>query len=830
MGKLHEKVLAKLSALNRRHVAQACLILALNVVILSSNTLGYTRRMSNDSDHANTVNNSHYHDNDLYTSSDSQNFVIWTYPIHPPVDHNLRNDETLICSFSQCPSIEQSSSLQNVDLDFMHDNQHININLKDVSSDNPVFADYVKNHAWYKIQQGTMFPHHIQAIALLSVARHKKACVRTLGQDVSTSICYKDLKKFEGYDPRKETEIPSNLQTMIPIVDFTQKHFSIMDFQKREEMTRSQNVEDEMQSIVGAQFMPYISGFVDREEGLPSMVPNEHLFANGWWGGRMAFPPPAIDDSNISFFSLHISGAVQGIVAENHAYFREYNEKVGAVGARDLPTLDFLMEQGIGSYLSSDFTAMINMGDSDKNCAGGLRCKGRTNIFIIDVDPDKLPDFQAPSNVLSTVVHIESNTARESRFEPAYDLLTQISQEAKVVITGRIHSAMAAMAQNIPVIFVENALEGENERMQQTGIINLFHRWDPSKGEEWKFDLDNMPPNPGVHLFDRYRASFLNNMKTQSSVHLNTAKLYGMIPLQRLGQNVPMIHLPENHNHEPVHDRFHFIFTTDPETITWRVTRAVESVFFHHPDAKVSVHSNTLPLQGSKFDIFAEAGYDCRIERYDIEKLMKSHTDILGEEVVTTFLNVLEDRRKEQYWYSHETDLLRMMIMVSEGGVYLDTDQYVLHPIPKSMNNVLAWQDKQHQLVNGAAMIFDHHNPYLEKTFIEATRRVSFSYNPDNWGIIGPNLLTAMYKANDDKSKTVTVLNNDVFYPYVFYEAKNCFEKQESEFNPITPRTFTVHLNTKMTQQYSRTKPGTVCDNLFRNYCIFCDEVFTTPV
>ena len=233
------------------------------------------------------------------------------------------------------------------------------------------------------------------------------------------------------------------------------------------------------------------------------------------------------------------------------------------------------------------------------------------------------------------------------------------------------------------------------------------------------------------------------------------------------------------------------------------------------------------------FDIFSEAGYDCIVERYDFEELMRSYTKTLGAKTVHEFMTVLPERRKEQYWYSHETYLLRMMIMLSEGGVYLDTDQYLVQPIPKSMKNVLAWQDVEFDMVNGAAMVFEKNNEFLKECFFRAIEIAAFNYNKNDWGIFGPNLLTNTYRnkhhRHDDIASHVTVLDHEAFYPYIFYEARHCFEKHASEFNPITSDTFTVHLNTKMTQQYVSTIPGTVCDDLFRIYCIFCEEVFTSP-
>lgn len=794
------------------------------ILMFLSNAVSYLRGPSLDTNVAPMMTNN----DNLSRPASIKSIVLWTYSLPPPIDDKFNIDETLICSYHPCIP-------NNHDPTF--DDRYLTpskINLREITKDDPKFAEYVRNHAWYKIDHGLVFPHHIQVIALLSLVKSTKACVRTLGKDVGTSICYQNLKRYDGYDPREGNEIPSDLQMMIPELDFQQQIYGIMDFQTRSEQEDIiANTEDEMQSIAGAQFMPYVNDLVDREVGMPSMKPNEHLFGNGWWGNRMSFPPPPIDQVIFNMISVHISGVMMYNIVNNHLpYLKDYNEKVGAIGAMDYETMDFLQENGIKSYHSSAFTAMTDMGYDKTFDRRGMGSK----ILLVDVDPEKLPhsvrkssEFKKNYKFLSA--HFQGGdvigSSKGERFQHAYNLLTQYSQDAKVVITARLHSAMAAMAQNIPVIFIQNVFGNDNDKVQQEGMLNLVHQWDPTNKElPWDFDLDNMPPNPGVHLIDRYRASFLNYMKKRSSIYMDTANLYGMLPLERLGKNVPT-------SPDPVHDRFHFIFTTAPETITWRVVRAVETVFFHHPDATVIIHSNTLPLQGSKFDIFAEAGYDCIVEPYNFEELMRSYTKMLGAKTVDQFMSVLPERRKEQYWYSHETDLLRMMIMLSEGGVYLDTDQYLVQPIPKSMKNVLGWQDIEFDMLNGAVMIFEKNNEFLRECFSTAIELAAFKYNKDDWGIFGPNLLTATYRnkhhKHDDIASHITVLDHEAFYPYIFYEARHCFEKDATEFNPITSDTFTVHLNTKMTQQYVSTIPGTVCDELFRIYCIFCDEVFTTP-
>ena len=70
----------------------------------------------------------------------------------------------------------------------------------------------------------------------------------------------------------------------------------------------------------------------------------------------------------------------------------------------------------------------------------------------------------------------------------------------------------------------------------------------------------------------------------------------------------------------PKRIRVFFIWIGPPKNFSLRCRRAIESVFFHHPDALVSVYSNDLPQ--SMFDGFTNLGYDLVVQRYDFRALL----------------------------------------------------------------------------------------------------------------------------------------------------------------------------------------------------------------
>jgi hypothetical protein len=158
--------------------------------------------------------------------------------------------------------------------------------------------------------------------------------------------------------------------------------------------------------------------------------------------------------------------------------------------------------------------------------------------------------------------------------------------------------------------------------------------------------------------------------------------------------------------------------------------------------------------------------------------------------------------------------------------VYLDTDQHLVRSIPKSWTNKLGWQDDKHVKINGAIMLFEKGNPFLLAAIRLAIPLVLDAYRPKNWGIVGPTLLTNLYKGRTDLQHHVEIMEWHVFYPFHWKKVHLCFNAT-STANPVTEQTVSVHLNTKVTSKFNsrKTVSGSVCNDVFHKYCIFCDEV-----
>jgi len=199
-----------------------------------------------------------------------------------------------------------------------------------------------------------------------------------------------------------------------------------------------------------------------------------------------------------------------------------------------------------------------------------------------------------------------------------------------------------------------------------SGLLDIFHQVDPSEGSNWTFgDLSgSVTPNPGNHLADRYRASFWNTLK-KTHFYGDTARLYGMVPLQRLGAaNVG----------PSIQNKFHFVLKK--YDLSWQTTRAIEHVFFFHPNSQVYVHSND--INSDDLAVFVESGYDLIVQKIDI--------DDLKEDAFAAGMPV-----------SHVLDhpmSIYFLILWNHGGVYLSKNTMIVKELLITLENGVIMEEE----------------------------------------------------------------------------------------------------------------------------------------
>ncbi|XP_046858168.1 uncharacterized protein LOC124451593 isoform X2 [Xenia sp. Carnegie-2017] len=285
---------------------------------------------------------------------------------------------------------------------------------------------------------------------------------------------------------------------------------------------------------------------------------------------------------------------------------------------------------------------------------------------------------------------------------------------------------------------------------------------------------------------------------------------------------------------------FHAIFTTSPQNFikvmderggkskvpgefNWRHWRCVESVFYHHPNATMIIYSNTLHL--SMLDVLRKKGYDAYVQRYKLSDLAQ------GTSAVEFIRDELPYAMEGQNWYSHETDLIRLLLLYKYGGIYIDTDVIIVkdwHDLP---SNVIGWESSD--TLNGAILKFDKpYHPFLQMCIEQFSRHYSQA-----WAENGPLLLSRVYQqwSAANRSNDVILVNSNVFYMFFYGTiAKECFEVTfgaiyNAKMKILEDDAYAVHLYSKMTGDYGIKggeiiKNGTICEYLLSRFCVLCHE------
>lgn len=197
---------------------------------------------------------------------------------------------------------------------------------------------------------------------------------------------------------------------------------------------------------------------------------------------------------------------------------------------------------------------------------------------------------------------------------------------------------------------------------------------------------------------------------------------------------------------------FFLIWVTSPATFAPRYLRSVESIKWHHPDAAVTVLSNTLPPR-----FFLDLGLQVSVERYDLEMLVRG-----------TPAEAWYDRRhlynRSAYFSNHLADLLRLLTLFHRGGTYVDTDVIFTSALRRPAHcrgtvGVESGEDpnvvptSESAILCNAIMSFEAGSSFLAralstfvKDYVPLTPGLTMMelYSKGEWGAMGPLLLTRL--------------------------------------------------------------------------------------
>eukprot|EP01036_Dinobryon_divergens_P026054 gene26053-34657_t len=196
---------------------------------------------------------------------------------------------------------------------------------------------------------------------------------------------------------------------------------------------------------------------------------------------------------------------------------------------------------------------------------------------------------------------------------------------------------------------------------------------------------------------------------------------------------------------------------------------------------------------------------------------------------------------KDDFRYSHLTDLVRFAVLWKFGGAYLDFDMLLLRPLAVFHNSLAAQKDEKDALTkddsdpyNFAFAIFDPKHPFLTAVM----ENVSYVYDPQLWPCVGPRLITSF--VNDwssrgqvefhkelPKEAAITSTNTSIihvfphiyFYPLYWKFGASLVQRNESskrEFMRLMSSAVTLHIWSRSTNMSTIEKGSTL--NLLMNY------------
>lgn len=219
---------------------------------------------------------------------------------------------------------------------------------------------------------------------------------------------------------------------------------------------KTDNIGDDIQSYAVMHFLPQIDYLIDRErmnEFMGDIKEPVAVVLSGWFLHKKFNWPPSKD---IYPFCTSLHFSVNDYMGIGYSFLDglggEYLKNYGPIGCRDTSTLEALQKRGIPSYLSGCATLTLSPREKKKN---------DNYICLVDVSDNVY--LKAAAEIQGTGIEIKRMThaidyaknpiewqARISKVEEFLD----IYQNAKCVVTKRLHCALPCLAFKTPVLLL----------------------------------------------------------------------------------------------------------------------------------------------------------------------------------------------------------------------------------------------------------------------------------------------------------------------------------------------------------------------------------------
>ena len=297
--------------------------------------------------------------------------------------------------------------------------------------------------------------------------------------------------------------------------------------------------------------------------------------------------------------------------------------KFDPIGCLDMKTVDFLRSYKFEAYLSGGTGLLMK--------PTLVRRTSRNKIYIVGLNETLMNQF--PREIQDYGIHLrlgkKSGLNLRSWVKSLHVFLKKIAM-AKLVITENFYCASVALAFDTPVFYVQT----QNASKLGQASSEVFHTWNTRNGPLNSSDVmfiskllsGKIPAAADLGFFMRLRATTWSAVRGREIARESAIK-FGIVPFTR-----PRSNTVENNT-------FHLIFTTSKGSLialedhvggnkvtgvfAWRHWRCVEAIFYHHPLARVIIHSNTLSSRA--FDVLSESGYRIQVKPYNLTALAKGN-------------------------------------------------------------------------------------------------------------------------------------------------------------------------------------------------------------
>lgn len=262
----------------------------------------------------------------------------------------------------------------------------------------------------------------------------------------------------------------------------------------------SMNIGDAIQAIAARQFLPSVDYYVERDNlGAIDRINLDSsdtlkMIMNGWYiDDGAVFPPPSRPQFSPLLISMHVNDLYANNYTEKAFLKRESKDffnKFGPVGARDIYSEQFFKKNGMDSYFSGCLTLTLRK-------EAGL--KQRDHILAVNVSDAVYEAIRLRTDrpVIRMDVDVTQNLKNEEMLAIGEYYLAMY-QTAHLVITTRLHATLPTLALGGKVLFIEesNAVNKDFEK-RFAGLHTLVSHMKAStfvedtEGKE--FSLDNPP-------------------------------------------------------------------------------------------------------------------------------------------------------------------------------------------------------------------------------------------------------------------------------------------------------------------------------------------------